>query len=365
MFAALLKRRKSKCSTLPLTEAPGSICILRLSSLGDVCHVVPVVRAIQAQWPQTKITWICGLSELRFVSSIEGVRSIPLDRQGGFAAYRQLWADLKDEHFDVLLHMQTAIKAGVASVGINAPIRLGWDANRSRELHRLFINTRVPEARNQHQVLAFFSFAKSIGIRADGPAWDLPISDLADNTVRRRLNGADDLLVISPGSRHPLRNWTASYYAEVADYAARVHGMNIIICGGISSTEVALATDIQQRMTEPVTNLVGKDTLPECLALLKRARLVITPDSGPLHIADALGSPVVGLHACTPSARSGPFHWLDYCVDHYEDAARDYLGKAAGALRWGKRIEFPGVMSMVKPAEVTHQIDRILTATNP
>ncbi len=363
MFGSLLKRRMSKCSTLPLTEVPGSICILRLSSLGDICHVVPVVRAIQAQWPQTKITWICGLSELRLVSSIKGVRFISLDRQGGFSAYRQLWADLKDEQFDVLLHMQTAAKANLASVGINAPIRLGWDANRSRELHRLFINHRVPEVRNQHQVMAFLSFAKAIGIRAEGAVWDLPISDQADDAVRQRLNGADDLLVISPGSRHPLRCWTSRYYAEVADYSARVHGLKIVICGSKSKTEVTLARDIQQRMTEPVTNLVGKDTLSECLALLKRARLVITPDSGPMHLADALGSPVVGLHACTPSGRSGPFHWLDYCVDHYEDAARDYLGKPAGALRWGKRIEFPGVMSMVKPAEVTHQIDRILAAT--
>ena len=188
------------------------------------------------------------------------------------------------------------------------------------------------------------------------PRWDLPISEEARAWALEQLGDDDPVLLISPCSSHPLRNWRAEYYAEVADRVARQSGLRIVLSGGPSALEKEMATEIESRMQQPCLNLVGKDTLEQSKALLHRADLVITPDSGPAHIASAVGTPVIGLHAATWSKRSGPYSSLQLCVDHFEQAARQFRGKRAEELRWGTRIELPGVMDLVQPDEVMERI---------
>jgi hypothetical protein len=105
---------------------------------------------------------------------------------------------------------------------------------------------------------------------------------------------------------------------------------------------------IEGAMSNEAVNLIGKDTLPRSLALLERADIVLSPDSGPVHLANALGTPVIGLYACTWSRRSGPYNSLALCIDMYADAARQFLGKNPEDLRWGKRIEQDGVMDLIR-----------------
>jgi len=163
-------------------------------------------------------------------------------------------------------------------------------------------------------------------------------------------------LLISPCSSHVLRNWRAEYYAAVADHAAN-HGMRVVLSGGPSALEIETGQAVEAGMKSTCLNLVGKDTLEQSKALLQRADLVLTPDAGPAHIASALGTAVLGLYAATWSRRSGPWNSLELCVDHYEEAARKFRGKAAAELRWGHRIEEPGVMDLVQPAEVMAKLD--------
>jgi heptosyltransferase I len=135
--------------------------------------------------------------------------------------------------------------------------------------------------------------------------------------------------------------------------------MRVVLSGGPSELERQVAAEIENRMNRPCINLVGKDTLEQSKAMLKRADLVITPDSGPAHIASALGTPVIGLYAATWSRRSGPYNSLNLCVDRFEQAALKFRGKPAESLRWGTRIEEDGVMDLVRPEDV---IERIRTA---
>jgi heptosyltransferase I len=208
----------------------------------------------------------------------------------------------------------------------------------------------------QHQVQGFLEFARALGVPVRAPRWDLPISEAATTWALEQVGDDDPVLLISPCSSHPLRNWRAEYYARVADQASQHSGLKIVLSGGPSAAEQAMAAEIESLMQQPCLNLVGKDTLEQSKALLRRADLVITPDSGPAHIASALETPVIGLHAATWSRRSGPYNSLDLCVDHFEEAARKFRGKAAGELRWGTRIEEPGVMDLVRPEEVIQRI---------
>jgi len=345
--------------SLPI-NTPKNICILRLSAIGDVTHVLPVIRSIQQQWPETEITWICGKFEYKFLKVISGVRFIVFDKKNGFKEYKKLWTSLKGEHFDVLLQMQVAGRANIASLGIKAKLRLGWDKERSRDFHQLFINKRIKHIEQQHQVQGFLSFSRSLGLKAETPIWDVPVTDTARSFADKFIEEDKPVLLISACSSHKLRNWFSDRYAKLADYAINQYGMQVILSGGPSELELNMAQDIESNMQGHALNLVGKDTLEQLIGLLSKATVVVSPDSGPAHMANALAVPVIGLYACTWSKRSGPYSYLDYCVDKFEIAAEKFLHKSANKLRWGTKIELPGVMELIGVDDVCEKLDQVM-----
>jgi len=346
---------------LPLSVAPREVCILRLSALGDVTHTIPVVRAIQSEWPDCKITWVCGKFEHKLLSLLDNINFIIFDKKAGWSAYYDLWKQLRHKKFDVLLHMQVAARANLASACIKANVKLGWDNARSRDLHKLFVNYSIPSVKQQHQVEGFLSFARSLGAKTECPIWNLPITEKAKCFVAEHVPEKKPFLLISACSSHALRNWSAERYALVADYAFEKYGLQIVLSGGPSDLENSMAKNIQKHMKQPVINLVGKDTLEELLGLLSASTVVISPDSGPAHISNALGVKVIGLYACTWSKRSGPYNSLDYCVDKFELAAEKMLGQRADELFWGTRIEKPGVMELITVDEVCEKLDQVMS----
>jgi heptosyltransferase I len=346
-------------SALPLEHQPESICILRLSALGDATHTLPVVRAIQQHWPDTALTWIIGKLERRLVDGLQNVEFIVFDKRGGWREVARLREALRGRHFDVLLHMQVAARANLLSRLVRAPVRLGWDQGRSRDFHTWFTTDQVAAVPFQHQVQGFLEFPRTLGIAVDSPRWDLPVSGEAEAWALEQLPADGPVLLISPCSSHALRNWRAEHYAAVADHAGRTLGMTVVLSGGPSQLERDTGQEIGSQMSAPCLNLIGKDTLEQSKALLQRASVVLTPDSGPAHIASALGTPVIGLYAATWSRRSGPYNSLDLCVDRYEEAARKYRGKEATELRWGHRIEESGVMDLIPLQDVTGRLDAL------
>jgi len=337
-----------------------SICIMRLSAIGDATHVVPVVRTIQKHMPEARITWIIGKLEARLLNGLAGVEFIVFDKKGGFAAIRQLRKTLKGRKFDFLLHMQVAARANLLSALIKSPARIGWDRSRWRDRHQWFINQSVEAPRHVHQVDAFLAFAHALGIPPGPPVWNWPISDDDTDWARQVLGHGPPILMISPCSSHPLRNWQATRYAEVADYAISKLGMRVVLTGGPSELEATTGQDIESAMQNKPQNLIGKDTICQSVALLKQATIVISPDSGPAHLASCVETPVIGLYAATPSARSGPYNSLDLCVDKYTQAARKFRHKEPQELRWGQRIEFPGVMDLIETRDVIDKLNQFM-----
>ena len=343
---------------------PKKICILRLSAIGDVTHVLPVVRTIQKQWPETEITWVCGKFEYKLLKIINGVRFIVFDKKNGLKEYKNLWSALKEERFDVLLQMQVAARANIASLGIKANVKLGWDKQRSRDFHQFFINKHIKYETQQHQVQGFLSFSRELGLQVGEPVWNVPITDQARLFADQYIDKNKPVLVISACSSHTLRNWFAERYALLADYAINQYGMQVILSGGPSELELNMARDITSNMQNQVLDLVGKDTLEQLVGLLSKATVVVSPDSGPAHLANALAVPVIGLYACTWSKRSGPYNSLDYCVDKFTVAAEKFLNKSANELRWGTKIELPGVMELIEVADVCEKLDQVMLSKN-
>ena len=348
--------------TLPFSSAPDSVCILRLSAIGDVTHALPVLRTLQHHWPETRITWIIGKNEHALVSDIEGVEFITFDKSLGFGAYAEIRRKLANHHFDVLLHMQVSLRASITSMLVKADIKLGFDRERAKDLQWLFTNKKItPASTRQHVVDSFLEFPKCLGLE---PVlnWDLPVSDHAVTSVKHLISGSD-FLAINPcavAKSRNWRNWTVEGYAAVADYAAEHHGMTVLLTGGPSSDERNMADTIVTMCSHKPLNLVGKTTLPELVALLQLSKVVIAPDTGPAHIASALGIPVIGLYAATNPQRAGPYRFMQFVVNQYPQALEKYYDLTVEDAPWGKRIQNDECMALIEPGDVTAMLARIL-----
>lgn len=331
-----------------------------MSALGDVTHVVPLVRTLQAAWPSLPLTWVIGRGEHRLLEGLEGVEFVEYDKKTGLRGMRAVRAALRKdrERFDVLLQLQVAGRANLLSAFIPAGLRVGYDRARSKDGHGLFINTRIADRPGIHVLDAIGSFCEPLGLRQDTVRWDLPVpAEAWEWAAGQWQDDGRRVLMISPCSSHVLRNWPAERFAALAGHALQ-QGWRVVLCGGRSALERSTADAILAAVDGPVLDLVGKDTLKQLPALLARADLLATPDSGPMHIANAMGTKVLGLHAATNPARSGPYSDRRYCVDRYDDAARRYLGKPAAELRWGTRIEREGLMDLVTVDDAVAAFER-------
>ena len=340
---------------------PLSLCLLRLSALGDVTHVVPLVRTLQKAWPQLQLDWVIDKGGQKLLEGLEGVAFHAYDKRSGLAGMRALRRELPADGFDALLQMQVALRANVLSAFIPARRRIGYDRARSRDLHGLFINERIPDRPGIHVLDAIGSFCEPLGLKQTEVVWNLPVPEAAREWARAQW--ADDgrpTLMISPCSSHARRNWYPDRYAAVADHAA-AKGWRIVLCGGRSELERSTTDAIVAAMKAPALDLVGKDTLKQLPALLERAELVMTPDSGPMHIANAMDSKVLGLHAASNPLRSGPYSDVRYCVDKYDAAARKFLGKPASELGWGTKIEFDDVMDLIGVEDAVAAFERYVS----
>jgi len=330
-----------------MASASSSLCLLRLSALGDVTHVVPLVRTLQAARPDTPIHWIIDKVGHKLLDGLPGVVFHAYDKKTGMAGVKELRKQLPPGRFDALLQMQVAFRANLLSAFIPAERRIGYDRSRSKDLHGLFINERIPDRPGVHVLDAIGSFCEPLGLRQTEVSWDLAVPPSAYEWAAAQWpDDGRPVLMISPCSSHVMRNWYADRYAAVANHAS-ARGWQVVLCGGRSELERSMADAILTQLATPALDLVGRDTLKQLPALLARANLVMTPDSGPMHIANAMGTKVLGLHAASNPNRSGPYSDRRYCVDRYDDAARKFLGKPASELKWGAKVEFDDVMQLI------------------
>jgi heptosyltransferase I len=344
--------------TQTLMTAPQSICLLRTSAIGDVTHVVPLVRTLQQAWPQTSLTWIVGKLERKLVGDLPGVDFVTFDKAAGWTGMRAVHEALRGHRFGALLQMQVAMRSNILSMGIKAERRVGYDNARAKDLHGLVINERIPARTGEHVLDAMGSFCEPLGLKQTQVRWDIPVPDDAHAWAAEQLHNDAPILLVSPTSSHVLRNWRPDRYAAVMDHAAS-RGWSVALIGGPSIFERDMANEVLAACTSHPLDLTGKDTLKKLMAMLGRAQLVLAPDSGPMHIANAVGTKVLGLHAASNPDRSGPYSDRRWCVNKYDAAARKYLGKPAGEIPWGSKIEKPGVMDLI---EVDDVIDRFEAA---
>ncbi|WP_440878395.1 glycosyltransferase family 9 protein [Vibrio natriegens] len=346
------------------TSAPSSLCILRLSAIGDVCNTIATVQAIQKQWPSTQITWITGKLESQLLAAIDGVEVIVFDKKAGLEGYKALWKQLKGRKFDALLHMQYAIRASVATLGIKAKYRLGFSSDRSQDFQTLFTNVKVPSPQSLHVADGLMAFAHQIGVPNTELDWTLTYSEQDREWAEAHISGDKPNLLLVPGASKAYKNWNAEGYVDVIEHA-RAQGWNVILAGSPAQVELDLAESIQSRLEEPCLNLVGQSSILQMLALIDNVEMVIAPDTGPAHMANAMNTPIIGLYAHHNPVRVGPYRYLQYVVSVYEEVILDETGKTSQQLSWRTRAKDETAMNRITSDQVISMFDHVVEDLYP
>ena len=326
--------------------------------MGDVTHVLPLIHRLRKAWPDTKLTWIIGAFEHKLVCDLPNVDFIVLNKKSGLHALNTVRRQLRGRRFDALIHMQVSLRANIVSTLIRSPVKIGFDKARSRDLHGLFINRRIAARTGEHVVDAFQGFADSLGANPAALDWSVPIPEQDIAWAKEQLGGQSSFL-ISPCSSHALRNWTADGYAAVADHVTREYGMQVILCGGPSELERLTGDAILQKSASVLLDLIGRDTIKRMLAMLSQSAALLSPDSGPAHMATCTNTPVIGLHAASNPRRSGPYRSQQWCVDAYNEACQTFLNASSSEVSWGTKVEKPGVMNLISPEAAIERIEAL------
>ncbi|MBB6056914.1 glycosyltransferase family 9 protein [Tolumonas osonensis] len=339
-------------------RAPEALCLIRLSAIGDCVHAVAMVQAIQRQWPQTKITWIMGKAEASLLHDLPGVEVIIFDKAAGLRAYTSIWQQLRHRRFDALLHMQSALRASLLSLGIKAGKTLGFDQQRAGDGQSLFTNHKVPSPQSPHVLDGFMAFAAELGVHDLTPQWHIPITEADHAWAKQTVSGEKPTLLIAPSASKAYKNWTQEGYAALADHAA-TQGFHVILCGGPALQEKQFAEAISALCQHKPVNLVGQTTLKRLLALIQQATVVLAPDTGPAHMATAVGTPVIGLYAHHNPERTGPYFCRAYIVSVYQTLIEAQTGKPMAQLAWRTRLKQADAMQHIRIADVKQRFDEV------
>lgn len=343
-----------------IDSTPNSICIVRLSALGDVLMLVPLIRTLQSNFPKTKLTWVISQPAYDLVSGIEGVEFILINKPKHLMDYWRFKKLMKDRKFDVLLATQASFRANLLYPLIPAKRKIGYDSVRAKDGHHWFVHESIVSGQD-HTLDGFIRFAEKLGIHHKEIRWDLPISSACEAWARSHLPiGEGPIVVINPAASKPERSWPADRYIETIRYLQSRWNANIVLTGGPGDQDRKLGNAIVASTS--VTNLIGQTKPNQLMALIAKADLMLCPDTGPSHMAAAVSTPTVAMHAVTSADVSGPYIYRDMAVDCYPEAVEKILKKTMLTNVWGTQVHDDEAMLLVSVDKVIHQLDAVLAA---
>jgi heptosyltransferase I len=338
------------------------VCLLRLSAIGDVAHAHAMINQLQKNQPHIQITWVIGSVEHALLKHMPGINWVIFNKADGLQGVYKLWQQLKRKRFDALLLMQVSLRANLLSLGIRAKRRIGFDAQRAKEGHSLFINERIAPQPRSHVLDGFGGFYEKLTGALWQPKnldWDFHVPEAAVERAQALLAQVPSPFVICPAASKAERNWSAERYAALASHAHQ-QGLPVVICGGRSAEEQTLAKAIADQSQVPCLNLVGQTDLLTLTQILKQARLVLAPDTGPLHLAIAQGTRTIGLYAHSNPERTGPYRLREGVVSVYAQAIKATYHKEVDDLAWGQRVKGAHWMQAIAVETVIERFDALL-----
>lgn len=300
---------------------PRNIRIVLLSGLGDVVHGLPLVNAIKDANPETQITWVVEPMPSGILKGHPSIdRVVVFRRRDGFGGVRKLRADLASiPKPDLTLNLNVYMKSVWPTILHRSPRRLGFGKERSFEFVHFASNEHLPQRRWSHTADMFMEFAEYLGVPNLNHEWRIGFTgdEINDQTKFFARFGNRPVATIIPASASIKKDWIPERWAQVADALDRDFGFRVVIAGGPGDRERTIAKEIIERASAKIDIAMG-DSVRRLAWIVGGSNLLIAPDTGPVHIARALGVPVVGIYGHTNPWRVGPWNaYSDLWVDHY------------------------------------------------
>ena len=331
---------------------------MRLSALGDVCLILPLVRTLQAAFPEAQITWVIGRPMHDFLAGLDGVEFVIYDKGRPLGAYLDFYRAMRGRQFDVLLAAQASWRANLLYPLIHAPVKIGFDRARARDFHRYVVNRHIAPGR-QHLLEGFLGFAAALGVEKSVIEWRLPLTPSDHEFARGQLGPEKNFwLAVNPAASKPRRNWPPERYAAVINHAVEKRGWRVVLTGGPGASERTLGAAVLAAVHRKpaVLNLIGRTTAKQLAAVLGRANALLAPDTGPIHVATAMGTPVVGLYAEVSPELSGPYLSQPLVVNKFPEAVRQFLGRDPANVPLGTRVRSPQAIKLVTVEAVLEKL---------
>ena len=309
-----------------IKQPPRSVGIVMMSAVGDAVHVLPLLTALKRQVPDVRITWVLQPGAAALVRGHWAVDEIiEFDRSRGWRAYPAVRRALRQRRFDVVLALQVYFKAGIVTSFTHAPVKLGFDRARARDLNWLFTTDRLPARDGQHVQDQYFEFLAALGIPHEPVTWDLGPWEQERAAQRAFLDKFErPIAPIVVATSKAEKDWMPERWAEVADALWHDFGLQPVLVGGKSARELAAERIILDTTQVPVASALGSG-LRNLVGILDGAALVLSPDTGPLHMTVALDRPVISLMGYTNPKRVGPYRrFHDLLIDAYGEPGEDY-----------------------------------------
>ena len=311
--------------TLQLSAIPQRILIVLLGAIGDVTRALPLLNRIRRAYPDGHITWAVEPAAAPLLDYHPALNEVLIyHRSQGLPAFWLFLSAIRRRRFDLVLDLQRHAKSGLVSWWSKAPVRLGFHRSNTKEGNWLCNTHTIPPVADFSLKLGqYLKFADALGL-PDDPNGPNDPNDGVQFALRLRQEEdahIEVLLAHTPrpfvtfflGSRWPSRFWFPEATTRVAQTLMKEYGMGVVLIGGpnevpfAQAVSAALETDSETHSRLPITNLTGQTSLRDLIGIFSRCRLAFGPDSGPMHIAAATGTPVISLWGATSPIRSAPW----------------------------------------------------------
>ncbi len=308
-----------------MQPAPENILIVKLSAIGDVIHTLPALNAIRRYYPQARITWLVEEAAASLLKGHPSLDRVLVSRRkqwlkglagpGRVRHARQVIAffrELRDTRYDMILDFQAALKGSLLIALSRGRRKIGFGKGLEHQEHSyLFLNEKVPAVDMEiHALTRGLMLLEKIGIPASRITYNLPVSDRDRDEINQILDAAGigrqaKLVVINPVAQWKTKLWDNAKFAALADLLMKRYDVPIIFSGGPGDRPVIAA--ITAKMRHKALNFAGQTSLMGLAAIYERAALLVSTDTGPMHLGAAVGIPVVALFGPTAPWRTGPF----------------------------------------------------------
>lgn len=300
-----------------------NILIVKLSSLGDVTHTLPALTTLRRHWPAARLTWLVEPPALEIIRGHPALDRIIAWRRGdwvkqlrglrlpaAFRLLRDFLGELRDTRYDLVVDFQGLAKSALWVAAARADRKAGYGpGTRRNELAWLAYNRRVPvRDPAAHAVERNLRLLEGLGLPRLPLRYDFPVlpeneREAANLLARVEVENGAAFVAVNAMTRWPTKNWTPAGFAEVAD-ALVLRGLSVVFTG--AAEDRAALDEIAAAMRTPMRRLDGRTSLKTLAAVFRRARAVLSTDTGPMHIAVAVGTPVVALFGPTDPGYTGP-----------------------------------------------------------